>query len=173
MRERPKYQELTKTVGLQGTPGCVEDAPVEVPALAPAAHTVLPSAGSQASSTAPVPASAPPVSMRERADTPSSVRDWRIVIRTAMAAGVRVRRDGDRFTLDGPQGALASSLRRALTSYAQCQEILESCYVLGPILPGCGVCGELRMWLDRDMDEWRCWTCIPPRLRTVTTTGEL
>jgi hypothetical protein len=34
---------------------------------------------------------------------------------------------------------------------------------LGPILPPCATCGDLRYWHDHDADSWHCWTCTPPR----------
>jgi hypothetical protein len=36
---------------------------------------------------------------------------------------------------------------------------------LGPILPPCAACGELRHWHDHDADTWQCWTCTPPVFR--------
>jgi hypothetical protein len=33
---------------------------------------------------------------------------------------------------------------------------------LGPILPPCATCGELRYWHEHETDRWRCWTCTPP-----------
>jgi hypothetical protein len=33
---------------------------------------------------------------------------------------------------------------------------------LGPILPPCATCGELRYWHDHETETWQCWTCIPP-----------
>jgi hypothetical protein len=36
---------------------------------------------------------------------------------------------------------------------------------LGPILPPCATCGDLRYWHDHDADTWRCWTCTPPAPR--------
>ena len=36
---------------------------------------------------------------------------------------------------------------------------------LGPILPPCAMCGELRYWHDHAPDSWHCWTCTPPPQR--------
>jgi hypothetical protein len=33
---------------------------------------------------------------------------------------------------------------------------------LGPVLPPCVACGELRYWHDHDADIWKCWRCAPP-----------
>jgi hypothetical protein len=33
---------------------------------------------------------------------------------------------------------------------------------LGPILPPCVTCGELRHWHEHTTDTWHCWTCTPP-----------
>ena len=33
---------------------------------------------------------------------------------------------------------------------------------LGPILPPCAACGELRHWHDRTKGHYVCWTCTPP-----------
>jgi ribosomal protein L37AE/L43A len=37
---------------------------------------------------------------------------------------------------------------------------------LGPILPACPACGEMRYWHNHATDVWECWTCVPPRLRS-------
>jgi len=36
---------------------------------------------------------------------------------------------------------------------------------LGPILPPCAICGELRRWHDQKTGDWPCWTCTPPAIR--------
>jgi hypothetical protein len=38
---------------------------------------------------------------------------------------------------------------------------------LGPVLPPCVVCGELRHWHDHETDTWQCWMCTPPMLRDM------
>jgi hypothetical protein len=36
---------------------------------------------------------------------------------------------------------------------------------LGPVLPPCAACGELRHWHDHATKTWLCWTCTPPVFR--------
>ncbi|SRR6267378_4257822 len=36
---------------------------------------------------------------------------------------------------------------------------------LGPILPPCAACGELRHWHNHATETWQCWACTPPALR--------
>lgn len=106
----------------------------------------------------------PPSTHAPRAIKPA---EFRVAIRTVMGSGLRVKRAGETYRVEDPQHALAPSIAQALSAHAQSQDILGECYVLGPILPPCGICGELRAWLDRDADTWRCWACVPPRLQTA------
>jgi hypothetical protein len=41
---------------------------------------------------------------------------------------------------------------------------------LGPILPPCALCGELRRWHDPQTGDWPCWTCTPPATRRAYAT---
>jgi hypothetical protein len=113
------------------------------------------------------PESATATTTRRRA-APLTAGDVRAAVRTAMGHGLRVWHEGDVWRFEDKKRALPARMRERLLASGEQQTILESCYVLGPILPPCEMCGELRVWLDRDAATWRCWACVPPLLRTPT-----
>jgi hypothetical protein len=109
-----------------------------------------------------------PAVARTRA-APLTASDVRVAVRTAMGQGLRVWREGETWHLEDTGKVLPARVRERLNTSESQQIILEACYSLGPILPPCGICGGLRLWLDRDADTWRCWACVPPPLRTAVT----
>jgi hypothetical protein len=65
-------------------------------------------------------------------------------------------------------------VRYAMTTYGRyAQPPTRDLHHLGPILPACPACGDLRYWHAQAVDVWQCWTCVPPTLRTAVAVKEV
>lgn len=107
-----------------------------------------------------------PAHGNEQAHTHLTRQELRDAVREAMGKGLKLQKRETRWRVTDARDSLSAEVVRALGARKDTQDLLEACSMLGPILPPCRACGDLRMWFDRETEQWRCWACVPPMLRT-------